>query len=474
MFHKYWLPFAFAASLIASSAFATGDIQDGSRFEEELNESDFDALRDFVNTKRDIPLDEKSTSLVISGDVRSEWRHMTETGRKGGTFGAQHNLRGGEAVGYNDFPISRNDFDVEFNLYFKYTTERAWAVAQIQFDNSCGVFDNRKECPGQDADTTQGMISIIEDGQLDPDPFGWHGTGNCDDLCLKKAYVGYNVFNCGDSRFDIEIGRRRLYHAFDSNIQFCSQFDGILLHYSDKLEMVSSWYIKAAGFVVNERVNQFAWIAETGFLNIADSGFDLKYSFTDWQKHGRTQCFIYTPNGNKDWFRNPRGFNFLNSQVTVLYHLDPELLCRPATFFAAYLYNHAQRFARVPVLDANGQFNGDYDKIRANTGWYVGFKVGQVVKEGDFSFEAQYQYVGAVAVGDRDVRGIGRGNVLDESFTNKLRGNTNFKGWKFETLYALTDNFTVDACLEWSKAAKSSIGGSHHFSKFQLETIYAF
>jgi hypothetical protein len=65
--------------------------------------------------------------------------------------------------------------------------------------------------------------------------------------------------------------------------------------------------------------------------------------------------------------------------------------------------------------------------------------------------------------------------VLDESVTGiGARGNTNYKGWKFEGLYALTDNFTIDSIIEFSKAYKKKIGGSHSYSKFELETIYAF
>jgi len=101
--------------------------------------------------------------------------------------------------------------------------------------------------------------------------------------------------------------------------------------------------------------------------------------------------------------------------------------------------------------------------------------VGEVLKEGDWSFEIQYQYVQAFSIPDKDVSGIGRGNVHKDSITGPAaRGNTNYKGWRFEGLCAITDDLTVDSILEFSQDVDPSIGGSHHYSKFEIETIYAF
>ncbi|MCE5315767.1 MAG: hypothetical protein LLG04_00190, partial [Parachlamydia sp.] len=85
------------------------------------------------------------------------------------------------------------------------------------------------------------------------------------------------------------------------------------------------------------------------------------------------------------------------------------------------------------------------------------------------------QVVQAFAIPDGDVSGIGRGNVLDESVTGfTARGNTNFEGWRFEGLYAITDNLTLDTIIEFSREYDKKIGGTHRYSKLELETIYAF
>jgi hypothetical protein len=440
--------------------------QDASRFNIELNERDFDALRNFINTKRTIDVQEKAVNLTISGDVRTEWRHLDEKARGFRLRGHKRTDLGNElALGTaqnepdidyiildepvesvtfpGGIPISRNDFDIEFNLRFDYVCERAWAVAHLQFDNSAGVDDNDFSC--------------LQDRR------GYHGSGECDDLCLKRAYFGYNICCEGATRFDVEVGRRKLYDIFDSQIQFLSRFDGILLKYSSNWECVADWYWNVGGFVVDERVNHFAWVTELGFLNICDYGFDFKYSYIQWNKYGRNRCFV----------ENPAGFRFKVSQFTMYYHLEPELICMPAKIYGAFLINHdgKRRFNRKRFNDQN-------------LGWYVGFTVGEVVNEGDWSIDVQYQTIQAFAIPDDDVSGIGRGNCLGESITaintaslareTILRGNTNFKGWRFEGLYALTDNLSLDTIIEFSRAYKKSIGGSHHYSKFELEAIYAF
>jgi len=427
---------ATSSELSSSSA-----VQDGEDFNRELNERDWDALREFIITKRTIDLQEKACNLTISGDVRTEWRHLTEK-----AYG--RNLRGPHAVDpYNHLPISRNDFDIECNLRFDYVCGRAWAVAHLQFDNPAGVIDNGVGCPA--------------------DPDGYHGSGRTDNLNLKRCYWGYNVYTDSCTRLDIEIGRRRLYDVFDSELEFLSQFDGILAKLNFTWEGVADLYWKSAVFLVDERVNHMAYVTELGALDIMDSGIDLKYSFIHWNKYGINRCFA----------DNPFGFKFQISQVIFKYHLDPDLLDEPAELFAGFLINHNRH--KTYFTDVTHLSPEEYKKLvdrtkNQNLGFYLGFLVGDVVKEGDWSFEAQYQYVQANAIPDNDVSGIGRGNVLGESYTASSRGNTNFKGFRFEGLYALTDNLSLDSIIEWSTAIKKNIGGPHNYSKFELEAIYAF
>lgn len=426
--------------------------QDGTRFDQESNERDFDALRQYLNTMREVPLEDKDNNLSISGDVRFEWRHMREQD-EGYDIRGRHRFNPDSRV-----PVSRNDFDCEFNLKFDYIMDRSWAVAHLQYDNSAGVDSEDQGCSD--------------------DPHGWFGSGKCDDICLRKAFFGYNFVddNCG--RLDIEVGRRgNLYNVFDSRVQFLSRMDGVLLKWGSQWENIPDVYLKVAGFVVDERVNHFAYATELGFLNIYDSGFDFKYSFIDWGPNSGGRCIEFKglteqelKEGKYHYAHKPRAFQFQISQFTLAYHLDPCLLGRPAKLFGAFLVNHACPNLRTPESDEYPAKSFGHQ----NCAWYVGATIGEVNKEGDWSLEVQYQVVQAAAVPGQDMSGIGTGNNRDWTLTHNRRDNTNFKGWKVEGLYALTDNITIDSIIEASRALKPKIGGERNYSKVEVEAIYAF
>jgi hypothetical protein len=143
-------------------------------------------------------------------------------------------------------------------------TDRTWARTHLRYDNSAGVVDN-------------GIDKKI-------DPQGYHGSGNMDNLALREAYIGYEIFKCNDNRLTIELGRRgNIYKAFYSEIQFQSRLDGIILKFASKhgAGFVEDWYFTAAGFVVDQRATQLAWVIELGLNNILDTGLEFKYSFID-------------------------------------------------------------------------------------------------------------------------------------------------------------------------------------------------
>jgi len=440
-------------------------VQDGSRYLEELNERDFEALRQYLKSKREE--EEKKGAkipVLLSGDVRFEYRNLHEKEEGHRLRGGRHANKciAGHRIG---LPISNNDFDVEANLRLDYKGKCSWAVVHIQYDNSAGVDDGDIDCPF--------------------DPIGYHGSGICDDLCLKKAFWGMHLYEDGCERFDIELGRRNLYNLFDSRVQFLSRFDGVALKYNNCWDCLGDFYWYAAGFVVDERVNHFAWITEVGLLNIAKAGFDIKYSIIDWQKFGRNRCHAC----------NPQGFKFLNSQVTLGYNFKPEFLGVKARAFGAFVYNHkGQRMHYINFHPKNKVCRTASDAIVSkgchektpkhlhkktahdqNKAWYVGVLLGEVRKRGDWSFEARYEWVQAFSIPDNDLSGIGRGNTLDDQITAVgARGNTNYKGWKFEGLYAITDELSVDTIFEYSQQLNKTIGGTHHYSKLEVETIFAF
>lgn len=455
------------------------------RFDEELSERDWDALLDYVNTKRTMNLHEKSYNLTIAGDIRVGYDHRSEKrlgkqvrerpeGKKKDkgfvyvdAINEDSEYEEEEKKKYTKLDEIKtkapNRFNAKLNLYFDYVCENAWGVAQLQFDNPAGIVGtNRKQ---------------------HEDPEGCFGSGVGCDINLKKAYMGYNFYCCDDARFDVEMGRRSLYQVFDSKIQYLTRFDGIVGKYYDSCSYFD-WYVYGATFVVDYRSNHYAWVAETGFLDIACTGIDFKYSFIDWPKYGK----------NITGHHNPKGYQFLNSQYTLYYTPDSEWCCGiPVQFYAALVWNHdAGKGFRVlkdpkhPPIRKEGTTDEEWESIwhhatskineRKNLAWYAGFTVGQIYCAGDWAAEFRYEYVQAKAIPECDVSGIGRGNLNNESFTNRCqrRGNTNYQGAVFEVLYAFTDNLTFDASYEYSRELDRKIGGKQRYSKFLIEAIYAF
>lgn len=440
---KYLLPLAIALGM-TSNAFAQGGNDTGgiSGHEEELNERDLQLLREFVYSKRQYDVADKSRNLSISGDVHFEWRHLNEK--------QDHvSLRGPKGKDNNCVPLSHNDFDVEFNLRFDYVYDRAWCAAHLQYDNSAGI--DRLPCTCSDfnccgSEDNCGRPSSSKQRCI---RHRFHGNGVCDQICLKRAYMGYTVFaDCGT--LDVMIGRQMLYDVFESEIEFDNRMDGIVLKYANKWENVADWYAKICGFVVDERVNHYAYAAELAFFNILDSRLDFKYSFIDWRKRGRDRC----------GFHNPKGMKYAISQIILTYNLDPNIFCGiPADIYAAALVNHLAN----QVAHARKHENRRW-------GFYGGFEIGKVEKEGDWSFYIEYQYVQQFAISFDEESGIGLGNVLGDG-CNKRGPTTGYQGFVMEALYALTDNLSIDTVVEWSRSTEKF---QHTYSKFELEAVYAF
>lgn len=526
-FVKYLLPVLIATGLASVRAFAQNDSVAGQEtsFERQLNEVDDQPLREFVQSKENIDVRDKATNLEISGDVRFEWRQLYEKGdvivvvpndpkdpnTKFHFEEDYRNLRGHGAVDYRDLPVSHNDWDVEFNLKIKYTYGRAWAATHLQFDNSAGIRGHNDCAQVFDAFFPEESSSSCSCSSFSSDfPIlirnrseAGKGSGESSNINLKRAYMGYNIYADGVHRWDIEIGRRKLDDIFESEVEFSSRFDGVLLKYTSDLGKFADFYWYNGLFIIDERVNHVGYATEFGLLDIWDSGLDLRYSFIDWTMFGRNRCFI----------EHPYGSEFANSQISFSYHFNPfQGFCKkniPAEFYGGFLVNHA---ATKNIFTHNK---------RKNLAWYLGLYVGEVDSKGDWAFDIEYVYVQAQAVSDCDVSSIGRGNILDDLFTDIVydpagrttgdvvvifdeegkikdilntcviptsldpelfalsailprRGNANFKGWRFEFLYAITDNLSLDLIMEHSDAEDKHIGGRHPYSNYEIEAIYAF
>jgi hypothetical protein len=425
---KYLLPIA-----MATCGFAATLMADDFSTVKEARERDADAVNAFIKSKRAITVQEKGGALMVSGDIHAEWSHLrcwTHHRRRRGSQSSKRRVPQRPHA-----PFATNEFTIEANLMFDYRTERTWASIQMQMSNAAGIKNQERV------------------RRVNWDRNFMYGSGSLDNLVLRRAYMGYNVIEHGTSRFDIEIGRRRGYDFFDSKIQFYNFFDGIYLKYANSFEGITDFTAKTAAFVVDFRANHFAWAGELGFLNMADLGLDFKYSLIKWKRDA----------ANAFGKEHAKGSKFINSQYTLAYNLSPDWIHYRTTVYGAFVHNHDAPSSRRT-----------HHKKAANA-WYAGAKMGQVKRQGDWSVEANYQWVEAQAIPESDCSGICRDNPQNISFyQHKWAGFANYKGWMVDTYYALTDNLTLNMNADRVHQAERRIGGKHRSWQFQLAAIYAF
>jgi hypothetical protein len=226
---------------------------------------------------------------------------------------------------------------------------------------------------------------------------------------------------------------------------------------------VGDFYLRTGPFVVNEQVNQFAYIGEVALLNIAGTGIYTKYSIVDWDTKHYAKSFV-----------NDR-FNFLISQFILGYRLLIKSINKVMIAYSAVLYNHAAD--RLPVSDFK----------KANWGGYVGFSLGQLRKQWDWAFDINYQVVGAQTVPDFDCSGIGLGNANRSGFyTKKMNpidgdgpstvdtagGTTNFRGFSVTFDLLLTDKLDLQQSYQQSITLDHDIGPFRRFKQYEIEFIY--
>lgn len=382
-----------------------------------LEDRDIQAIREFINTKRQVTVKEKGGSLSISGEVRTEMQinYETRNGVKqrgaGSPFGVPHEV-----------------YDVEVNLMIDYRTDRTWAATKLEFDNDAGVFN-----------------------------------GTLNRLKLERAYFGVRFLQGDSVVMDTELGRRRINSFVDTKVQGNSFFDGILLRYDQAFEEIGKVYIHAGPYVVDERRNQYGYLGEIGFLDIANTGLYTKYLLIDWD----------TKNFKNEILRNR--FDFLISQVTLGYRFIPKSLNKIVQLYVAGLYNHAAR--KLALTDGK----------RANFGGYIGFSIGELKKRGDWAMDANYQVIGAQAIPDFDAAGIGLGNAAGSGFyTVNLNGSggpntrttaggdTNFRGYNITFEYMLSNTLILFQSWAQSHSLDNNIGPTRRFMTYEMEFNYAF
>lgn len=419
--------------------------------QDDIEENEFeDALLDFINGKRSIPIADKSKNLCLSAELMFKWENQREriNGHdvKSYTFSELEEWTDEIFVPGDSLKISPNEFEVQLDVFLDWKGEKTWARTQLRYNDSAGVSDN-------------GL-----DVQIDP--IGYHGSGSVDNLNLREAYWGYEIFNCKDNRLTMEIGRRGpLSKVFFSEIEFDSRLDGVILKFASKhgAGIVEDWAIIGAAFVVDWRSDYYAWAIQLDLNNVLGTGLDLKYSYIDWEQWGKNRYFI----------KHPLGFRFKVSQWSFNYEINPKCFY-PVSFAGGFLMNHIP--AKYTYI--NGAVPPKYSPVRKNIGkqnlgGFFTFQVNEIEHEGDWYATALIGYCEAQCIPDEDVRNISTGNLLKQSMTAYGRGYTNWKGYSLSAGYAITDNWVVVTKYDHSWNIVN-IAGTHSWREYSLETRYHF
>ncbi len=383
-----------------------------------LDQKDIEELRNWIKNKRQVTTKKTGGGLSISGQVRTELQSTNEK-----KSGIQQRGSGGAISG-----TAMRAWDVQANLLLNYRAERAWAMIRLVFDNNAG----------------------IEGG----------GTRG---ISLSRAFLGGRIVNASLYNIDLEIGRRSLGYTFDSQVQFGARMDGLLLKYDHALEFFGDLYFHGGPFLVNETLDQYAYVGELGVLNILKTGLYSKLSYIDWD----------TKNTDNE-LRN-LAFRFRNLQLVLGYKFIMPKVKKVTTLYSGGLVNTAAKREEVTRWK------------KQNYAWYFGFSIGELKKAWDYSLDVNYQWVQAQAVPDFDAIGTGRGNAAGiglystKSYgkgiptTNKTAvGAGNFKGIAIEFQFNLTPNITVYQGYRQTVNYTHLIGPPFSYKQYEIEFIFSF
>lgn len=386
----------------------------------EVTDEDIESLRDWINSQRMVTVKELGGALAISGDVRAEMQSVNEIVKGKAQRGRDSETKKPSTV-----------YDIELNLALDYRTDWTWASARMRFDNDAGIVND------------------------------FFGSGTNNKIKVDRAYFGVRIYDHDRHTMDVEVGRRPMFYPFDSRLEFGSNFDGVTLKDSYAFDKVGDFYYQLGAFLVNEKVDQAAYVGEIGLLNIARTGFYTKYSLIDWD--------------TKKLHKVPEQMYFIVSQLLLGYKFVSQPIDKIVNIYLAGLYNHRAEHLEI----TRGK--------RSNFGGYLGFTVGQLKQRGDWSLDTNYQVLAAQCVPDFDTNGIGTGNANDYSFyyhkedgdlvknTHKdAQGNVNYRGFEVTLQYMLTNNLNLFQQWKQSITLDRFIGPFHKYKQYEAEFIYSF
>lgn len=426
--NKYFLPLAAFVSM--TTGFAETCTDDEATSSMTYKEEDGLLIEQSASQqKSEIEFKPQMNNLAISGDVRAKWTRK------------KHKLNGVDVLGSNGYPSDY--YESRVNLLFNFDTDDSWSQVKLEFKNPMGVV-----------------------------------SGKSNGIAMRRAFIGYDFLQNDNQELYMEVGRQGSSDIFESQVQFDSTYDGIVLGYDYTLPTWGHIYIHGGPLVVNNVTDQFAWIGEVGFTNIGATGLYTKYSYAHWRKCG------VDATGTK----NSPEFRYANSQVTLGYVFKNKILGLPARLFSGFVHNHV---AKATESSAH--------KRRPNA-YYAGFNVGKLEKGGDWNFTVAYERVELNSIPQFDLSGIGRGfssgaspavdvdpmnpanyPKVDGEYPNPddqpastFEGNTNYQGYSLTATYNITAFVGLRGDFKQSWQLAKAVGGENFYTEAALSLICSF
>lgn len=405
--------FSVCLSCTLSSSLFASTIDDS----DDIDQKDINAVREWINTKRQVTVRELGGALSISGEVRTEFQSTAEV-----LNGVKQRGVGGST----DLPT--NAFDIEVNLMLDYRTENTWGSIKLEFDNDAGII-----------------------------------SGSFREIKLERAYWGVRVLDADTYSFDIEAGRRRMSSIVDSKLEFSNFFDGLWFRYDQGYDPIGDLYLHAGVFIINENKNQFGYLGELGILNIAGTGLYSKYSLIDWNTknmHNKVQ--------------NQR-YDFLVSQLLIGYKFLPSRLQKIVQIYAAGLWNSNARKINISHhkrANWGGYIGVSIGELKKKGDW--AFDINYQVLAAQCIPDFDVQGIGLGNAADTgfyttDVRGGGTPNTRKTA-----GGNVNYRGFQMTLDYLLTNQLNMQQSWQQSITLDDGIGPFHRYKQYEIEFIYGF
>lgn len=406
------------ATCLLSSSLSASTIEDS----DDVDQKDINAVREWINTKRQVTVRELGGALSISGEVRTEFQSTAEV------LDGIRQRGNGAAIIRGEHPLPTNGFDIEVNLMLDYRTDNSWGSIKLEFDNDAGI-----------------------------------DSGTFNKLKLERAYWGVRVLNGDTYDFDIELGRRRMSSIVDSKIEFNNFFDGAWFKYDQSYDPIGDFYLHAGVFIINENKNQFGYLGEIGILNVGATGFYTKYSLVDWD----------TKNLHSD-LQNKR-FEFIVSQLIFGYKYLPARLQKIVLFYIAGLWNSAAKKLEITNYKrANwgGYVGFSIGELKKKGDWAFDINYQVLAAQCVPDFDVQGIGLGNAAntgFYTRDIRGGG-----GPTTRKTAGGGVNYRGFQMTLDYLLTNQLNMQQSWQQSITLDDSIGPFHRYKQYEIEFIYGF